>query len=389
MATPSKHARPGALRRFRAGAGLRWRRANLAGRIGIVGTGVVIVALIATGIGFGLTSSKSAHKATDPTTTTTTTVAEKKPKPVKAHVTSHLCPLTGTEAPGGIVPRRPALGVKIGNDPASRPQSGLLDADIVYEEMAEGGITRYLAIFQCAAPSLIGPIRSVRWDDWHLLQSYGHPILSFSGGIIPWDEEVASLSWLFDANGSEGTTQNAYFRTSNRVPPWNLYSSGKLLWALDSNHTPPPAQFVYSPAPSPAAEPATGATIVGFATGSNVDWTWSAPLHAWLRSYDGVADVDAAGPQLRATNVIIEEVPTQPGPYAESGTTPDTESLTQGSGPAWVLRDGTVERGTWNCPAYGDITKYRLSNGQPMTLAPGNTWVELVPNQGYPISVQH
>jgi hypothetical protein len=365
----------------------RWGRANRAGRIVIAGTGVVVVALVVTGIGFSLASSPARHKAADPTTTTTTTLPKKIPTRPKAKLTSHLCPLTGTEAPHGRIPQRPALGVKIGNDPASRPQSGLLDADIVYEEMAEGGITRYLAIFQCTEPPLIGPVRSVRWDDWHLLASYGHPILSFSGGIIPWDEEVASLSWLFDANGSEGTTQNAYFRTTNRVPPWNYYSTGEALWALDSNHTPPPPQFVYSPSTSPAAGPATGATIVGLATGSNVDWTWSASLRTWLRSYDGVPDVDANGPQLRATNVIIEEVPTQPGPYPESGTTPDVESLTQGSGPAWVLRNGTVETGTWNCPAYGDVTKYRFPNGQPMTLAPGNTWIELVPNQGYPVQI--
>jgi hypothetical protein len=360
----------------------------MAGRIGIVGTGVVIVALIAAGIGFGLTSSKSPRKVADPTTSTTT-AAKKKPKPATAPVTSDLCPLTGMKAPHGIVPRRPALGVKIGNDPTSRPQSGLLDADIVYEEMAEGGITRYLAIFQCADPPLIGPIRSVRWDDWHVLESYGHPILSFSGGIEEWDAEVASLSWLFDANGSEGTTQNAYFRTSNRVPPWNLYSTGTMLWALDSNHTPPPPQFTYSAAPPPAAVRAVAATIVGLAAGSNVDWAWNGQLGDWMRSYDGVPDVDAAGPQLRAKNVIIDVVATRPGPYDESGTTPDTESITQGSGRALILRNGEVETGMWICAKYGDVVQYRFPNGKTMTLAPGNTWVELVPNQGYPISIQH
>jgi hypothetical protein len=108
-----------------------------------------------------------------------------------------------------------------------------------------------------------------------------------------------------------------------------------------------------------------------------------------LRYVGGVPDVDVSGSQLQATNVIIETVPTQPGPYPESGTTPDVESLTQGSGPAWVLRNGMVEEGTWNCPAYGDITTYRFPDGRTMTLAPGNTWIELVPNQDYPVAIQH
>jgi hypothetical protein len=379
------------MRRFGSDLGLRWRRADIWGKAVITGSAVVVLALIVTGAVFVFSSSPAPQKAAaDPTASTTSTSGGTSTTSPKRHVTSHLCPLTGVTASHGLVPQRPALAVKIGNDPLSRPQSGLPDADIVYEEMAEGGITRYMAIFQCTEPAMIGPIRSVRWDDWHVLQSFGHPILSFSGGIDQWDQAVASLGWLFDANGSEGVTQSAYFRTDNRQPPWNYYSTGHDLLALDpENHTPPPPQFTYSPAAPPAAVGATGATIVGFASGSSVEWRWSSRLQTWLRFYDGVPDVDASGPQLRATNVVIEEVATQRGPYAESGTVPDVESLTQGSGPAFILRNGKVEKGTWSCAAYGDITQYRFSNGKAMTLSPGRTWVEVVPNKGYPVQIQY
>ncbi|MGD0594364.1 MAG: DUF3048 domain-containing protein [Acidimicrobiales bacterium] len=346
---------------------------------------VLVLALLTTGVTL-LASSDSHKKAAGGTTTTTTRAAT---TTTRAKVdNSKICPLTGTPAPHGRVPRRPALGVKIGNDPSSRPQSGLPDADIVYEEMAEGGITRYLAIFQCHVPAAIGPVRSVRWDDWHVLASYGHPILSFSGGIDQWDAAVASETWLFDANGSEGPTVSAYYRTSNRQPPWNYYTSGKALWALDPNHKPPPQQFSYSKLPATGAKPAVGATIEYFASGSTVQWKWNSALQAWVRFVGGQPDVDVSGAQLRATNVVIETVATQPGPYAESGTTPDVESITEGSGRAWVLTDGKVEKGTWNCPSYGDITRYRFPDGKTMTLRPGNTWVELVPNQNYPVSIQ-
>jgi hypothetical protein len=133
--------------------------------------------------------------------------------------------------------------------------------------------------------------------------------------------------------------------------------------------------------------PAGGATIVGFATGSDVDWQWSNRLQTWLRYYDNEPDNDISGAQLHATNVVIEEVATKPGPYAESGTVPDVESLTQGSGAAFILRNGKVEKGTWNCAAYGDITRYRFANGTTMTFAPGTTWVEVVPDQGYPVQI--
>jgi len=330
----------------------------------------------------GSTSSTSSSSSSSSTSTT--------PHP---HLASHLCPLTGTRPSGGRVPARPALGVKIGNDPASRPQSGLPEADIVYEEMAEGGITRYLAIFQCKSAGAIGPTRSVRWDDWHILASYGNPILSFSGGITQWDAVVASLHWLHDANGSSYPTSNAYYRTSDRVPPWNYYSSTKALYGLfPKARTAPQPQFSYSKAPPAGSTIAAGTTIAAFATGENVVWKWDASRQAYMRYYQSggvrTADLDAGGRQLQAVNVIIEMVATKRGPYAESGTVPDVESITEGTGTAYILRNGKVEAGTWSCKRTGDVTHFRFKNGRQMTLSPGNTWVELVPNHGYPVSIQ-
>ncbi|MDA8263796.1 MAG: DUF3048 domain-containing protein [Actinomycetota bacterium] len=383
MPKSSSHSRPSGLARLRSKLGLRWRRAGTKTRVTASVAVVVVLAVIVAGvISAASTPHRKAAAGSSSTTSTTTTTAP------RAKAKAQLCPLTHTPAPHGRVPRRPALAVKIGNDPASRPQTGLPEADIVYEQMAEGGITRYMAIFQCQEAPVIGPVRSVRWDDWHELEPYGHPILAISGGIIPWDNKVASLTWLYDANASEGPAVGAFYRTSNRVPPWNLYTSSKTLWSLDPNHQPPPPQFSYSKLTPSEATTAKAATITNFAAGATVQWTWSARLGVWLRSIGGVPDIDSSGSQLQAKNVIIEMVPTRPGPYAESGTTPDVESLTVGSGPAWVLRDGKVEKGTWNSAGYADLTHYRFPDGNTMTLTPGNTWVELVPNQFYPVAIQ-
>ena len=239
----------------------------------------------------------------------------------------------------------------------------------------------------------LGPIRSVRWDDWHILASYGSPILSFSGGINQWDAMVARLKWIHDANGSNYPTSNAYYRTTDRVPPWNYYSSTRSLYGLfPKDKTPPAPQFGYSSSPPAGAATAASVRIAGFATGANVIWRWDGPRNGYVRYYQSggvtTADRDAGGQQLHAANVIVEMVKTKPGPYAESGTVPDTESITEGSGKAYVFRNGKVESGTWSCKKYGDVTEYRFPNGTSMTLAAGNTWVELVPNRLYPVSVE-
>ncbi|MGH9172393.1 MAG: DUF3048 domain-containing protein [Acidimicrobiales bacterium] len=376
---------------------------NRSGRAVLLGGGtlgvlivVVILVLVFVSGGPGVVAGGS------PTTSGTTPRGT--PKPPPTDTVSHLCPLTGQEAPGGNVPQRPALAAKIGNDPSSRPQTGLPDADIVYEEMAEGGVTRYMAIFQCKTPAAIGPMRSVRWDDWHLLGSYGHPILSFSGGIQQWDQAVSSIStndgggsagWLFDGNGSEGSTQSAFYRTTTNVAPYNYFLSASQLWKMDADHTPPPPQFVYSDAVPVGATAAASASIQGFASGATVKWQWDARAGDWTRWVGGQKDVDVSGSQLHATNVIIELMKTQNGPYAESCIFEngqnvcdnDVDSISEGSGTAYVLRGGKVEKGTWSCPKYGDVTAYHMTNGKVMTLEPGNTWVEVVPDNGYPVSV--
>ncbi len=347
---------------------------------------VLVLALVSTTL---LTSSPGALKPGhggghnhDAQTVTASTIPPPK-------LDRHLCPLTGERAGHGKVPQRPAIGIKIGNDPAARPQSGLLYADIVYEEMAEGGITRYLAVFQCRQAALIGPVRSVRWDDWHVLASYNHPILAYSGGISYWEQLAAGLHWLYNADATFYPMANAYFRTSNRYPPENLYTSTARLWALDpKNHLPPPAQFQYRNKPAASSQPARVVTIAGYSEGQNVTWTWDPKAGAWMRSQGGVPDTDANGQQLHATNVVIQFVGTQNEPYYESGTVYGVESITEGTGTAYVLRNGRVEKGTWKTPKYGDTMELRLTNGDLMALSPGNTWVEEVPVNRYPVQIQ-
>jgi hypothetical protein len=348
-------------------------------RIGIVAAALVVVAGIVVAIELsGGTSKAEMHPSTSTTAQTT-----------QAHptTTSKLCPLTGLRAPGGKVPQRPALAVKIGNDPASHPQSGLDQADIIYEEMAEGGITRYMVVFQCQNAALVGPTRSVRWNDWHILEQYGHAILAYSGGIVPWMDEAASLPWIYDANGSIYPTSNAFYRYNNdALPesqgvPYNYFTSTSALWGLFPRaKTPPPQIFRFS-RNIPAGSSKAVSAAIPFSGASDVVWQWSQAAGQWLRFYGTQADTDSTGAQFHTTNVVIQMVQTERGPYNESGPdSPDVESITVGSGVVYVLQHGYMEKGTWNRPTGSNITTFTFPNGKPITLQPGQTWFEVVPD---------
>ncbi|HLN06888.1 MAG TPA: DUF3048 C-terminal domain-containing protein, partial [Acidimicrobiales bacterium] len=232
------------------------------------------------------------------------------------------------------------------------------------------------------------------WDDWNILEAYGHAILSYSGGIQPWMTEAASLPWIYDANGSIYPSANAYYRyNANVLPaslgaPYNYYSSTSALWALfPKAKTPPPTIFQFSKT-IPAGSTQAASVAITFSGASPVVWQWSAAAGQWLRFYNSSTDDDPAGHQFHTTNIVIQIVKWQYGPYNESyGYSPDIESITTGTGTAYVLRGGYVEKGTWSRLGGADITKFSFPDGSPMTLQPGQTWYEIVPNNVPPISI--
>jgi hypothetical protein len=299
----------------------------------------------------------------------------------------NLCPLTDTPAPGGVVPRRPALLIKIGNEPPqdgnARPQSGLNEADIVFDTPAEGFIMRYVAVYQCNDASSIGPVRSVRWVDYHMIaRMFYNPILAFAGGIDPNIEGVqANSSWLSAANLLDGA-QGAGTRVSSRQEPDNLYTSTTALYALFKSKTsPPPSIFSYSASVPPGATPAASFGI-NFSYGTDVIWNWDATTKMWLHTYSGSPDVDTlTGQQVSTANIVVAIVDYRIGPYSEStGGTGDIESELEGSGPGYVLRDGTVVKVTWHRSDLVSGLTFTNAAGQRVDLAPGRTWVEIDPN---------
>ncbi|HVC25945.1 MAG TPA: DUF3048 domain-containing protein [Acidimicrobiales bacterium] len=336
---------------------------------------VAVVVVVGAGAGIAVALSGSPKKSPTGTTAgggTSTTAA----------LASDVCPLTDTRAPGGVVPRRPAIAVKIGNEPqGARPQSGLNEADVVYDTPAEGGIMRYMAIYQCNSASSIGPTRSLRWVDWHILAMYRHlPLLVHAGGIIPDVSALDALRYVKDVNllstfASDGT------RITSRVAPDNLYTSTAAVWASFPNEKAPPAPVFHYSTTVPAGAKAAKSIEINFSAGTDSVWTWNAPTATWLHSYAGAGpDVDAlTNAQVSTTNVVVQIVKYQLGPYSESpGGSGDVESVLTGTGSGYLLRDGKEIPVTWHRPTESSMTTFTGAHGAPVALAPGRTFVEIV-----------
>jgi hypothetical protein len=333
--------------------------------------------LLATGL--VLAACSGGGKKAAPTTTTqasTTTTA-----PV-------LAPLTGLPVTDPAVVTRPALVTKIdnadGTGSEARPQLGINQADVVYEEMVEGSVTRLAAIFQSQVPDLIGPVRSARATDVSVAEPLNRPLYAFSGGNVPTVALVRAAA-LHDVGYD--AAPNAYLRRNQggHVAPHNLYTHPPALFALASPGAgPPPPLFTFraAGAPAPATAPAIQSVHLVFGHGAGsapVDWTWDAARSGFARDQRGTPDVDEAGVQVVAANVVIMFVPYSDTGLVDVTGSPVPQADLQGSGPCWILTGGRVVEGTWTKAAPTAVATYKDASGAPIGLTPGRTWVELAP----------
>jgi hypothetical protein len=300
------------------------------------------------------------------------------------------CPLTGTLAPHGKVPDRPAVAVKVENLPEARPQWGLDKADIVFEEPVEGGITRFIAVFQCQTADRIEPVRSGRLVDPQILEPLGRILFAYSGAIQPAINEIDSKrSLLYDVGADRAGS--SYWRDPTRYAPHNLVTSTSALYEAaaalgDRKEKGPTPIFSYGQ-PAPGGTPAAAINI--YDPLDVTTWTWHRDTGVYYRSYSDTGPaVQGDGVQITASNVVVMLVHEVPTPWPEDATGAlENELILKGSGPAWVFRDGVQFYGHWERPLLDHPTVFVETNGTRITLTPGGTWVELVPD-GLRISVK-
>jgi hypothetical protein len=298
-----------------------------------------------------------------PERTTTTTTAPPPPPPPVA-------PLTGLPDVSGLSLTRPALTVKVENSPQARPQAGLELADVVYEEVVEGGITRFVVMYNSSVPEVVGPIRSVRDMDPNIVWPLGG-VFAFSGGA---PGPVAHISDAPVTLVDEGATGTAMYRDRGRAAPHNLFGYGQPLFERGGVPVPPPPLFAYLADGETWAAPAPVQSFrVGFSAGYDPTWTWDPATGTWKRSYGSTPFMTASGTQVGAVNVVAQFIDYRG--YSDG--------VTVGEGDVWVFSGGLVTRGRWIRPGPEQPAAFVDEVGNPIKLVPGPTWVELLPTGSF------
>ena len=317
------------------------------------------------------TTSSSARPSPTPTPPPAPTPTPEPPAPQPPAPPAPTDPLTG-----GAVVDGPVVAVKIDNTSAGLPQYGISEADIVYVEQVEGGLTRLMSVFHTNLPLEVGPVRSVRTTDAELLPVFGSPALVFSGGAGGPLDALGATSTI--AVSQDGRSPG-FWRSNAARAPYNLHSNLQTVVADVGGISPPKnIGFVFA-AVDPRVDAAPSATSVAVQfQAARVGFTFGDGRYQLVRDGDGVSD--AQGRPVVADNVLFQDVDFQPDGNFDSVGSASYISHTVGSGTFTLYRDGHAISGTWNRPAPDQPTQYLDPAGQPVPFKPGKTWVALVPS---------
>ena len=263
----------------------------------------------------------------------------------------------------------------IENSPSARPQSGMQQAEITYEAIAEGGITRFLNLYQQNKPGLIGPVRSLRpyYVDW----------------LAPWQASVAhvggskrSLDEVRNGNYrdiDQFFNANTYWRARDRYAPHNVYTSFENLDALNNakgyTESNPPA---IKRDPSSKKSEAPDAKSINVTMSSrlyNSSWAYNAEANNYSRSQADAPHTDREDGQITADVVIVLKM--QMNLISEDGWRENYNS--SGEGGAVVFQNGTAHELTWRKPTTADQLTFIDSAGKEFLLAPGKLWISAIP----------
>lgn len=308
-----------------------------------------------------------------------TIIHHPKPKP-KAPPTVP-SPLTGLPIDPALA-KRPVTGIMIENSDAARPQSGLQDAGVVYEAIAEAGITRFLALFQDASPQYIGPVRSLR--PYYI--DYAAPFqasIVHVGGSPDALAEVTNGSYR---NLDEFANGGYFYRNSLRIAPHNVYTSFAKLDALNQSKGYTQSLFTSWPRKADKKLKVATAKTIDFRISSAdfyAHYDYDATSNSYARSEGGaphldlVSAADKTGMRLQPKVVIGLVVPQGRGALDDSGAY-YTDYTTDGTGAAYIFQDGSVAIGTWQKDGTTSQITFTDSNGAPIKLNAGQTWITLL-----------
>lgn len=300
------------------------------------------------------------------------------PAPVKFY-----SPLTGVEVADQAATKQAVTGIMIENSPDARPQSGLKAAGVVYEAIAEGGITRFLALYQQEKPQLIGPVRSVRlyYVDW--IAPYNASVAHIGGSKFALDEvrngKYRDIDQFFNAG--------SYWRARDRYAPHNVYTSFEKLDALNNAKGYKESTFTgflrkdAQPSKTPNAT-AINVKISGPSYNSN--YKYDPASNSYQRFHSGVPHLDREAGHIAPAVIVAMKV--HMTKIFEDGYR--EQITTTGNGKAVVFQDGTATEVTWSKIDRGSQLMFTGPDGKPFALNRGQTWITAVPDGQGDISWQ-
>jgi hypothetical protein len=280
-------------------------------------------------------------------------------------------PLTGRP----IANYRPVLVMKLDNTRNAQPHAGLIDADVVYVEEVEYGITRLAAVFSSRVPKRIGPVRSARITDIDLFAQYGKPAFGYSGAqrkMLPYLKAAS----IYDV--SPYTSYTGYSRDNRRRAPYNLYFDGRAAAKRAPKATKArDTGFVFDEERPDGGRIATKASMAwGYASAG---FTYDKKDKEYRISLNGQpARAEEWSGGQRAATVVIQYVKQTRSQFWDKGGGNTPHAQTIGKGTAMVLRDGRAWKTTWRRPNAKSGTTFTLSDGSPLPFKPGQLWIVLL-----------
>ena len=281
---------------------------------------------------------------------------------------------------------RPAVSVKVDNSSDGRPQAGLEKADLVFEEKVEGGVTRFIAVFQSQDSELVGPIRSLRTTDRPVVSAF-RGVFAFSDGVSFTLNRLKGAPVVAVTERDDGA---AFINPKGRRRPYATFATtARLRREAGADAEPPAAAFPFLTegqafAPS-GATPATTARIDygGKTTGA---FEWDEATGRWQRSSNGTPHLLVDGTRLSFTNVIIQKVGYRKVGYNDASRNPVEEAVVVGEGDAIVLAGGKQVKARWSKASPEAMTTFTDAAGAPIPLLAGPTMIALAPTTA-PISI--
>ncbi|MFL5675047.1 MAG: DUF3048 domain-containing protein [Chloroflexota bacterium] len=381
----------------------------------MVATSAIVVALVATtlasggpatshppvahasGTPGGTTATPAPASSGTSETSTPTASASPTPLPTPTPIPTPVlvaAPLTGRMVTAAVAARHP-IAVMIDDLRAARPQSGLSSASVVWQAPAEGGIPRYMAIFQDTIPTLVGPIRSSRL--YYIAWAAEWRSVYFHAGGSP--QALATLRTRgrgqYVYNGEAFRYEGGkIYRLPTRSSPHNLYAAGKdlrsigkSLGAKDKDYT---AAWQFAPDAPVESRPYGGTITVGYPY-NTITYKYDRKTNTYLRSVTGEAKETDAADKVRIApkNVVIMRMQFGPLNDGHPGA-PRLEADVVGSGPAWIATNGRTIKGTWKKTGMTKPTKFYDKAGNEVTLTVGQTFVQVLTTSTgtYPLSIK-